>query len=188
MIFKEIEAIYTKKVAEYIANGYTFNCNTMAGHQGEIAKVDLRKGKEIVRILFVEEHCYDEHMTDKYVILIGRNTEVHSNRRYDIIWNNHLETIERIEFFRVTENYAVASEEEYKAIIEKRRNRRRSHNREYSTLANDAYSKIVLSFVKRQAGCKRCKVSDIKVTKVINRCDNYTEYFVIANGKSFRLK
>ena len=43
MLFKEIEAIFTQKVTNLIQKGYTFNCNTMSGHQGEIANVDLKQ-------------------------------------------------------------------------------------------------------------------------------------------------
>lgn len=45
LLMKDIEALFTRKVAEYLADGYIFNTKTMSGSQ-----VDLKKGKSFVRI------------------------------------------------------------------------------------------------------------------------------------------
>ena len=47
----EINAIYAAKAAEYLAAGYTINTNSMNGSQGEIAKIDFRKGDEVIRLM-----------------------------------------------------------------------------------------------------------------------------------------
>ena len=47
----DIRTAYTQKVAELLAQGYTIFPDTMSGHQGEIAKVDLTNGSEILRVL-----------------------------------------------------------------------------------------------------------------------------------------
>ena len=52
----EIEAIFTAKVQEYIAKGYTISTTTMSGHQGEIAKIDVTNGEELIRILLEGMH------------------------------------------------------------------------------------------------------------------------------------
>lgn len=182
MIYKEIEAIYTKKVAEYIAKGYIINTCTMPGHQGEIAKVDFRKGKEVIRVLFTEDSW---NTFDTFVILVGRSTETCTNHRYDTIWNNRLEIIERIEFFKVTEGYAAETIEEFKSIINKQYDRRNKRYRANRTVMSDAAKNIVLPFIKRQPRCKSCKVSDIKVEKIIGRYEN--SYVVTAKGYSYYL-
>ena len=72
---KDIEKIYTAKVAEYLAKGYTINPATMSGHQGEIAKIDLKKGDEIIRILLDRAHCWDREENFKIegvVLRVGR--------------------------------------------------------------------------------------------------------------------
>ena len=51
----EINAIYAAKVTEFLTAGYTINTNTMDGSQGEIAKIDFRKGNEVVRVLLHKE-------------------------------------------------------------------------------------------------------------------------------------
>ena len=40
----EINAIYAAKISEFLNAGYQINTNTMNGSQGEIAKIDFRKG------------------------------------------------------------------------------------------------------------------------------------------------
>ena len=72
----EIEAIMTAKVAEYITKGYTFSTTTMSGHQGEIAKIDLRKGDEVIRVMLATETEWTDNGTREVVIFtIGRSTE-----------------------------------------------------------------------------------------------------------------
>ena len=39
-----IREAFTQKVSELLAQGYTLFPDTMSGHQGEIAKVDLSNG------------------------------------------------------------------------------------------------------------------------------------------------
>lgn len=108
MKYSEIEAIYTEKVTEYIAKGYSINTNTMSGHQGEIAKIDLRKDGEIIRILMDTER--DNHFHEAVVIIVGRNTDENAARRtgrsgYDTIWNYKLEVIEKRTFWQMQKDY-----------------------------------------------------------------------------------
>jgi len=52
MKFETINRKFTEVVSEWIGKGYAFNTATMGGSQGEIAKVDLTDGKEIIRIRY----------------------------------------------------------------------------------------------------------------------------------------
>ena len=45
MKYIDINQRFTAKVAEYIAKGYTINTATMSGSQGEVAHVDLARGR-----------------------------------------------------------------------------------------------------------------------------------------------
>lgn len=101
-MFKDVEKMFTEKVAQYIANGYLVNATTMAGHQGEICKLDLRKGDEVVRILI--------DMTNKgwqkiYYLLVGKNTDVLYGGMDNIIWNKNLQEIERHDFYVISDRY-----------------------------------------------------------------------------------
>jgi hypothetical protein len=51
MTQNDINLLFTQKVTELIAQGYQIHTRTMPGSQGEIAKVDLYKGSEIIRVL-----------------------------------------------------------------------------------------------------------------------------------------
>lgn len=51
MKYIDINKRFTEIVSEYIAAGYTLNTASMNGSEGEISKVDLTDGKEILRVL-----------------------------------------------------------------------------------------------------------------------------------------
>lgn len=183
MLFKEIEAIFTQKVNELIQKGYTFNCNTMSGHQGEIAKVDLRKGNEIIRVLMCTEYS---RTTDTLSVIVGRAPKNCGTRRYDTIWNGNLEIIDETKFYKVSENFYVETEAEIKAINDKQRERYFARDTTRTIRLNDAAAKIVLPFVRRQNGFKTCKVRDIdRVEKLETRLG--TRYQIIAKGKTLTL-
>lgn len=74
----EIDAIFTAKVQECLVKGYAFSTTTMSGHQGEIAKVDVTNGKEIIRIMLDSIHEWnhkDCRETEAVVLIVGRATE-----------------------------------------------------------------------------------------------------------------
>ena len=91
----ELNAIFTTKVTEYITKGYIINVNTMGGSQGEIGKIDLRKGNEIIRVLMVSELNYNTYLDD-IVIRVGRTTTENSSVRTGTIWNQDLEIVDEL--------------------------------------------------------------------------------------------
>ena len=107
----ELDMIFTNKVSEYIAKGYIINTNSMDGHQGEIAKIDLRKGDEILRIVMLPLDYTTEGK--KLRILVGRNTDTIdlNSRTHEIIWNNHLEIIEELTFIAIADNWYLPEED-----------------------------------------------------------------------------
>lgn len=106
MKYADINAIFTAKVAEYLSKGYVFNTPSMAGHQGEIAKVDLRNGEEIIRINMDSTYGNWRYGV---AITVGRYTEEQllrpmEFRSTDTIWTNRMEVIERREFWQMLKN------------------------------------------------------------------------------------
>lgn len=197
MFMKEIEAAYTAKVAEYIAKGYTIYTATMRGHQGEIAKVDLRKGDEIIRILLHEEHDY-RNMTESVVIMVGRCMDQYVIAgQSDTLWNDRLEAIERIVFFQIGEKWnghktikVYTTSESVKDEAQAKRNARaknRSHYTFYGKTMSEAAHAVVLPFVKRQPGCKTCKLSEIERVYKLTDSDGKTSYRVVARNKTYIL-
>lgn len=157
MFEKDIEKVFTAKVAKYLAEGYVFNLTTMNGSQGEDGKVDLRKGNEIIRILLDREYEGDFEI---YYLLVGRNTNRIRGSRMDIIWNNDLEEIERTDFYVVGEAYYGTKEEAeaaQKKRIERYGHRLRSDDRELP----DAYRGIAYKIMKKREGFKSVKKSEI---------------------------
>ena len=51
MKYSDINKMFTTEVNKYLARGYRFNTASMNGSQGELAKVDLTNGTEIIRIV-----------------------------------------------------------------------------------------------------------------------------------------
>ena len=107
MKFTDINTIYTQKVGEYIAAGYTINSNTTGGSQGEICKIDLRKGDEVIRVLMDTEI---HNFRSSVVLVVGRNNDQRISNNvgrtgWDTIWNNQLEIIEKRTFWQMKKRY-----------------------------------------------------------------------------------
>lgn len=164
-MFKDVEKMFTEKVAQYIANGYLVNATTMAGHQGEICKLDLRKGDEVVRILI--------DMTNKgwqkiYYLLVGKNTDVLYGGMDNIIWNKNLQEIERHDFYVISDRYPekiiFCTAEEAKAASDKRLDRAALDPKynDYVTELSGEYKNVAYRIVRGKDGFKSIKMSDIK--------------------------
>ena len=209
MKFEEINRRFTEVVTAWIAKGYTFNLSTMAGHQGELGKVDLTDGKEVIRILLDHFGSPLNRIGDDYYslegikLIVGRVTDPvtpNSPDEWQTVWNNNLEPISYEEFYLIgtakytgarwygtkedTINAQKKSHERYKA-------RHVPAKRYFSEEAKD----IVLPFLKRQPKSKSLRLSDItNVTKTIsmkvesNSACEYARYTVTAKGHEYRLK
>lgn len=123
----ELDAIYTAKVATYLAEGYTFSTNTMGGSQGEIAHVDLRKGDDVLRIWMDSQYSVNFWCRTVH-IFVGRS---HRAVRPEVpnwtIWNNELEIIDEEIFAEVTRDWYTSTGEGQ--TIEELREARRSAQR-----------------------------------------------------------
>lgn len=192
---KQIESIFTAKVSEYITKGYTISTTTMSGSQGEVAKVDFRKGNEIIRILLTNETEWDE--IGRTSIIVGRNTEpLRKSSPFDTmcstIWNNRLEVIEQRDFYSVdsSSNYFTEDISEIKAQHDKQL-RREKDAREQSKkeITSETAKEIVLRYIKRQPKCATKKLKDIKAIRRYNasKYDKMHYTIELTNGKSYRI-
>lgn len=162
MKFAEINKIYTQKVMEYLNKGYVINCGSLSGHQGEIAKVDLTDGKEIIRIYIDEVYNYT---TNKAIIIyVGRSTddvEPNQNDGWGTIWNSKLEILSKDVFYQLGSRGSSRGSDWYGTLdearaCEKLRNER-YWNREITVNNNQEITdtkriQIVSSFLKRRIG------------------------------------
>ena len=199
----EINAIYAAKVAEFLTAGYTINTNSMDGSQGEIAKVDFRKGDEVIRVLLHKETIWGENFrtADAVVLTVGRCTDervinARGFSRDATIWNNRLEVIEERNFFQIGElrgaDWYLEGKEAEEAI-QKTRNRWRIRY-EYAACSNphpkkeytdEASKKAVLPAVRRHMGKPKLKVERIDtVTRIWDKDNHRYEYTVKTVGKN----
>jgi hypothetical protein len=198
----EINAIYAAKVAEFLTAGYTINTQTMNGSQGEIAKIDFRKGNEVIRVLLATETIWGEHFrtADTIALTVGRCADervinAKGFGRDAIIWNERLEVIEKRVFYRIggrrDSDWYLEGKEGEKAMnlyytrfhtrceierIEEARTRSKD-------MTTDAVKKIVLPAVRRHLGKPNLKASRIdKVSRTWK--DGRFEYTVTTLGKN----
>jgi len=191
----ELNRIFTGKVTELIAQGYQINAGSMRGSQGEIAKVDLRKGDEIIRVMMVQNSGWGSgcDYNGIFEIIIGRNTDRIWDNWGDTIWSNHLEIISQIGFARITDNYFVPLEEA-REMVDKRHARWRAKQVSDRRNLGEAYKSIALRYVQKQLRMKSCKLSEIESVTRVNRSKwgeatpELYGYEIIARGKRFLIK
>lgn len=202
MKFAEINRKYTETVAEWIGKGYTINTATMAGSQGELAKIDLTDGHEIIRVMLKtcsrpvvkidDRYYYLDHLE----LIVGRVTDnitPNSPDTWQTIWNHNLEIISSEEFYELGRNrrekwYGTKAE----AIAQQDKNREREEARQVSDRVQFNAAAIVLPFVKRQPKSKSVRLGEIeRVTKVLRKSDFdgsvSVRYEVRARGNTYRL-
>ena len=185
MFKHEIDRLFTAKVTEYLNKGYWLHTDTMGGSQGEVAKVDLTNGKEVIRVLLDREFSLKG---DQLAVKVGRNTDSLRGSTWDTIWNNKLEILETAAFYKIGDNYYVTPED-YEAIYEKHWARRKCAERGHVVELGEVAKEIVLPFVRRQPKCRSMKLRDIeRVYKSVSRDDNRPDYYVTAKGRTFRLR
>lgn len=175
----ELNTIFTAKVNEYLAKGYTFNTETMAGHQGEVAKVDLTNGEEIIRVIMERKHSWE--LGECFTITVGRATEVEPGIT-DTIWNNKLEVLDQEIFHQAAygSDYLITEEEARKnANKRKARVERRIHNTNEEVITDKAHIKALIPYIQHLKGCKSVKARHlVEVSKrfLANGTYHYTIY------------
>jgi len=192
----EIEAIFTAKVTEYIQNGYTINPTTMSGHQGEIAKIDFRKGDEIIRVMLESTTGWEDEQHCEYVrLVVGRNTEqLRRCRPFDTmcttIWNNRLEVIEERRFYQIDSraDFFIEDFSEYRAMAKKQLDRYRNRDsRQQRRHLPEAARMIAKQSIKRTTGKARVNSKEIKVFKGARYHDEPARYYAEYRGKTYQI-
>ena len=177
----DINKKFTETVQEYLAQGYTFNTSTMSGHQGEICKVDLTNGEEVIRVWMNREHLFNWSKPDSwsgYIIElnVGRATKIEG----ETIWMHHLETISSRLFYEVEKDkwYIEDLVDAIDIMHERKLRARYKTTLQYTqkNLGDEKYITIAGNYLKRKHGYKRISWQDVEVTK--------TEYY---GGASYRV-
>ena len=198
MKFIEINAIYTAKVAEYISKGYIISTHTMTGHQGEIGKIDLTNGSEIVRISIQTTHCMEDciFFADQIALTVSRTTNSEimkaAETRETTIWTDNLEQVESPRIFwkmSYESDWYIEGDEGKTAVYKyySRRTREQDLHLEktYSGDELKTIAKIILPAVRRHLGKPKMKVDRIAVVRRFwNSDENRYHYNVITLGSN----
>lgn len=176
MKYIEIEKLFTETVAKFLADGWTFHTKSMAGHQGEIAKVDLQNDGDVIRVILrvdMDPLCrnYGEIVTNRHV---GKAGNPH-------IWNNDGEVLESRKFYQVDEDWFVGSEEEF-GKIRRKRNERHDASRIFDRKLGERCNRIAWRWVKRNRK-KSARLSDI--VGVYRKSKDYSGFLVVTKKDNY---
>jgi len=183
---EDVNKVYTEIISEYISKGYWFYTKTMAGHQGEIAKIDLTNGKHIIRVRIDKKyHSRIEGLenlwlgTDVLRIVVVE----YDNFRTETLWNNEGTIINEFNWYQVgRKNIAyVDNLEEYIDIANKTLNRFELKPIDYDNHGRKMRynADTIIKIVNGRKGFKSCKKKDIKS---VERYKN--GYYIRMEGKS----
>ena len=209
MKFEGINRKFTAIVAEWIAKGYIINSSSMGGSQGEVAKIDLTDGKEIVRVALIPfgKPCTEIDGKSYYLhgirLVVGKDTDrcvPNTADTWNTCWTSHMEEIESESFYEIGRNRD-GDRKWYGTMEEAIRQQNMACERFEASKVRNTYTfsdkakGIVLSFVKRQPGCKSKTRADIgTVQKTIwvrtegKRFIQYARYTVEVKTKEYTLR
>lgn len=97
MTRQDLDRVFTEKITEYLTQGYIFSTATMGGSQGEIAKVDLIKDADFIRVYMTRETIGFK----KIIKILEGKKEFSTDDISGTIWENELEILNEEEFLRL---------------------------------------------------------------------------------------
>lgn len=188
----DINVLFSKKVADYIGDGYIINTQSMGGSQGEVGKVDLVKGHQLIRIWLDQETAYNWHDREKFSgdMMVLRVSEwkhpAEDNINHDYtVWMSELEHIETHVFYKISNYSTWYVEDLQEAITAQNLRRDRYYNRNPKhdePVTTDAMREIGAKYLKRKAGYKRVRMDEIMIQKA-NK-----SYCLMYAGKTYKIK
>lgn len=164
----EVYMEYTKKVNEYLQNGYYVYCATMKGTQGDVSKIDLTNGIEIIRIRLNNgiTGLYKFNCSDGVFIKVEKYTQDMFNHNMfdiDILWNDKGTELFYKEYYKLENKYKsnifTDNIDEIKRIGKIRENRIRIKMYPNRAILTD--KRKLLSIVKTKKGYKSTRLKDI---------------------------
>lgn len=205
MKFEEINKRFTAAAAEWMAKGWHINTGSMGGHQGEIAKLDLTDGTEVIRILLNGTSTEPVRFEDMryrvpYIALtVGKVTDgvtPNSPNSWPTAWNQNLEVISEERFYRIGERsgwYGTLED----AVTQQVRHEARLEAREVgedrligcrNPAEDEKARRIALAYVRRQPRHRSARLRDVRCVKK-TESDGKARYAIVLNsGLSFTLR
>lgn len=187
-----VNKLATEILSDYILKGYVLS-STMAGHQGEIYKVDLYKDNEVVRIRVDEGYSRKESekksIFDKARVVCIIIEKFENENQNGTLWNGKGTEINYIEFYEVDRYKGVYcdSYSEYNSIREKQYARLENSSKYSNTksvLKIEKCSDKLLEIVQNTKGYKSVRRNQIKGIESFVNVHNKNKYYrVMIDGK-----
>ncbi len=190
MTYADINKMFTAEVSKYLALGYHFNTSTMNASEGELGKVDLTDGKEVVRVLLrTFSKDWDKRGVELIVGRVAEKEEVRPDVAYsrNSIWNGRLEQISNQRFYEVNgygdpdKFYGTEADAEAVSKVRMRRYAQRP-NRQNKDMTSARTIKIAVPFIRRKLGIKNV---DKKRVEVFRTPDH--RYIISYRGTGYQL-
>lgn len=183
IIFRsDIDKEFTNIVNNYLSAGYKIYTNTMGGSQGEIAKIDLTNGKEIVRVLLESRYEGCSHLDSMKIRLLHFELDdIRPDVCCETLWNYDDKEFSRIVYYRISNRgwqVFTKSEQLINEIAHKRDKRYENKRKSYTCSITP---EKMITVVNRQKGFKTLKAKDIVSIQKGAADVKYTVTF--ANGK-----
>lgn len=196
MKFVDINKRYTDLIANYITAGYHFNTVTMSGSQGEIARVDLTDGNEIVTI-YIDSFSDWSNSSDLKGIQIciarvGQQDELipDCHEGFRTLWLSHAEVEFCERYYQVGHDanwYVTEKEAEAAAAKQYERYTRRPHQYGCKTtkITNPKAIELAKQYLISNHVGKRIDVRYMEVKKTFDH--GYTRWYIVYKGKFYSL-
>lgn len=190
---QDIRNLFTQKVAELLAQGYTIHPDTMPGSQGEIAHIDLDNGSEILRVLLNRDvHYSDDFYGNTIRLTVGKATVSYRGHWDELIWNQELEKRFEIELAEIGRDFYT----DLTTAAEIHAKRRARWNAKPSSAKRDttreelgtAYKSIALRWLQKQPRMKSAKLTDIDRMERVTTHTGKRSFEIRARGTTFTLK
>ena len=193
MFKKDIDRLFSEKVAEFIAQGFWIHTASMHGSEGEIAKVDLTNGKVLYRLL-MESGWKSDYVVGADIVrlVLGRVKE--EDFRSNSVWNKRLERLEVREFHQLSRyrDYYIESSDSLLRLMSHKAVERwkcRQTKNEVDLTDIPGVRQAAVKYLRRQKGFKTAK--EVVVDRVFRRKEVghygvvHTCYYVESKGKRF---
>lgn len=190
MKYSDINKMFTTEVNKYLAQGYRFNTASMNGSQGELAKVDLTNGTEIIRIVartFSKE--WDKQGVELFVGRVAEKESIRPDVAYCVntIWNGRLEQVSSQRFYEVSgygdPDKFYGTEADAEAVSKVRMSRYAQRpSRKAEDMTNAETIRIAVRFIRRKLGIKNVDKKRIEVFRTPDH-----RHIINYRGKAYQL-
>lgn len=191
MKYSDINKKFTEIVSGYIARGYTINTQSMGGSQGEVCRMDLTLGDELIRVWISDvSNTWSPGDWNGYIVRIhvGKWKLLSKMSGECIVWYRDIDIINEYTYYVIDRNnWYVESLEEALELQEKRK--KRFYNNLYSpqskTYTDDAHKDIAARYLRRKHGYKR--ISRDKISVVKGNTPTYDKFTIHYNHSVFHI-